>query len=75
MLVDIPVNGLLMLIGVREIVLAFVLPQLLADLLLTIRGKMETRQRVRKLIDSAVSQILENVQQVPAWLGQQIGLI
>ena len=69
MLVDIPVNRPLVLIGVSEIVLALVLPQLLADLLLTVRGKMETRQRVGKFIDPAVSQTLENIQQVPARLG------
>ena len=55
--------------------LALVLPQLLADLLLAIRGKVKTRQRIGKLVDPAVSQTLENIQHVTAGLGQQIGLV
>ena len=75
MLVDIPVNRPLMLVGVCEVVVTLMLPQLLADLLLAIRGEVKTRQRVGKFIDFAVGQIFENPQQITARLGQQIGLI
>ena len=75
MLVDIPVNRTLMLVGVGEIMLTLVLPQLFADLLLAIRGKVKSRKRIGKLVYLAVGQVFEDIQQVTTGLGQQIRFV
>ena len=51
------------------------LPQLLVDLLLPVRGEMDARKSVGNRIYLAISQIFEDIQQGAARLGQQVGFV
>ena len=69
-LINIAVDLSRMIVSVGEIVVAFVLSQLLVDLRLAIGRKMEGCQRIGNRIYLTVGQIFENIHQILTRFGQ-----
>lgn len=74
-MVHILVYFLLVFLGIGEVVAILILPHLFVHLLAPVGFKMEARERVSELFNLGVIHVFEQIHQIPAGLGQQIGFV